>query len=123
MVRHLSSKPLLAIMTAGLLHAVPSDGKAAIRVLALGDSLTEGYGIARSRAFPAVLEQMLRTNGHPQIEIINAGISGSTSVTGLPRLRRYLEPPPEVLILALGINDGLRGAPISEIRRNLSDCI
>jgi acyl-CoA thioesterase-1 len=118
----ITRKPLVVLMTAaGLL---PSSGQASARViLALGDSLTEGYILSPKQAYPALLEEALRREGHPDVRVINAGINGSTTDSGLERLERYLNPPPEVLLLALGVNDGLRHYPLDRIRGHLSDMI
>jgi acyl-CoA thioesterase I len=79
-----------------------------VRIVALGDSLTAGHGLARSAAFPARLEAALRTRGHA-VEIINAGVSGDTTSGGLARLDASVPNGTDAVILALGANDGLRG--------------
>jgi acyl-CoA thioesterase-1 len=94
------------------------------RVLILGDSLTEGYGLPKEAAFPAVLAKLLRDRGHDDVEIVNAGISGSTSASGPSRLRWLLKgQKPAVLVLALGGNDGLRGLPAAVMRTNLQEVV
>jgi acyl-CoA thioesterase-1 len=93
------------------------------RVLILGDSLTEGYGLAKDDAFPSILEQELKKDGYPQTQIINAGISGSTSSSGLSRFKWSLKGKPDILILALGANDGLRGLSPAEMKKNLKAVI
>lgn len=77
-------------------------------ILALGDSLTEGFGIPAGYAFPDVLEDLLREKGYP-VRIINLGLSGDTASGGLRRLERYLNshPAPDAAIVELGANDGL----------------
>ena len=84
----------------------------------LGDSLTAGFGLAKDRAYPAVIERTLREEGHP-IRLLNAGVSGDTSAGGLNRLPAVLKQHPDVLVVALGGNDGLRGLPTESIRKNL----
>jgi acyl-CoA thioesterase I len=79
-----------------------------IRIVALGDSLTAGYGLARAAAFPARLEAALRARGHA-VEITNAGVSGDTTSGGLARLGSSVPNGTDAVILALGANDGLRG--------------
>jgi len=79
-----------------------------IRIVALGDSLTAGHGLARSAAFPARLEAALRARGHV-VEIMNAGVSGDTTSGGLARLDASVPNGTDAVILALGANDGLRG--------------
>lgn len=93
------------------------------RVLILGDSLTEGYGVAKENSFPSVLEQELKKDGYPQTQIINAGISGSTSSSGLSRFKWSLKGKPDILVLALGANDGLRGLSPTEMKKNLKSVI
>ena len=108
---------LLSVFASVAAHATPK------RVVALGDSLTEGYGVARENAYPAVLQKLLQEGGHAEVQVINAGISGSTTASGIARLRWQLNRRPDIVILELGANDGLRGLPISEIKKNLSDVI
>ncbi len=98
-------------------------GASVKRILVIGDSLTEGYGIAQDLAFPAILQQLLAAKGHRGIEVINAGISGSTTAGAQSRLEWQLRGRPDLLILALGANDGLRGLPVAQTRKNLVDVI
>jgi acyl-CoA thioesterase I len=111
--------PLLALGIAGMSSF---SAEAAPRVLFLGDSLTEGYGLPKEDAYPSLVEAQLAKDGTP-IVAINAGISGSTSASGLSRLRWHLKAKPDILVLALGANDGLRGLPLAAIRKNLSDVL
>src|SRR3989442_2720987 len=76
----------------------------------LGDSLTSGWKLPESQAYPAQLQRALRQQGRP-IRVINAGVSGDTVAQGLKRLPALLRRRPDVLVVALGINDGLRGLP------------
>lgn len=87
-------------------------------IVALGDSLTAGLGVARDEAYPALLEARLRRNGH-DYRVVNAGVSGDTSAGGRRRVDWVLRSKPEVVIVALGANDGLRGLPVEELRGNL----
>ena len=84
----------------------------------LGDSLTAGLGIAKEEAVPALIQERLRQEGYAY-EVINAGNSGDTSDGGLTRLDWSLAGDVEVLVLELGANDGLRGLPPENTRRNL----
>lgn len=109
-------------------HAEPqmeshTQSPAPIRIVFLGDSLTEGYGISKEDAFPNQVEKNLKAAGYSNIEVIQAGISGSTSASAESRLRWHLKRRPQILILALGANDGLRGLPVSETQKNLSKTI
>jgi len=97
------------------------------RILILGDSLTEGYGVSAQQAFPSLLEKKLNdefsSDKNSSYEIINAGISGSTSSGGVSRIEWLLKSKPDFLILALGGNDGLRGVPVEETKNNLEKII
>jgi acyl-CoA thioesterase I len=89
------------------------------RLLVLGDSLTAGYGLPKSQAFPARLEAALRTEG-VDVNVIDAGVSGDTSAGGLARLDWAMgNPPPDYAIVELGANDGLRGLPPAAMEQNL----
>ena len=92
------------------------------RIVALGDSLTAGLGLAADEAYPALLQQRLDTAGL-KYQVVNAGVSGDTSAGGLSRLDWALAGDVQVLIVALGGNDALRGLPIDELRHNLSAII
>ena len=96
-----------------------------IKVLILGDSLTSGYGIPKDQAYPALVQQALQKKGFTHVNVVNGGISGSTSASGLGRLKWHLkgDPKPSVLILALGANDGLRGLPVKNMQKNLAKVI
>jgi len=87
-------------------------------IVALGDSLTAGLGVAPDEAWPALLEARLQREGLPY-RVVNAGVSGDTSAGGLSRLDWVLRNTPEIVIVALGANDGLRGQPTSALRGNL----
>lgn len=92
------------------------DGKT---ILALGDSLTAGYGMAQSDAFPVQLQAALRRAGLSDVVVINGGVSGDTSAGGRARLDWLLAEPLDLVIVELGANDGLRGLDPAETRRNL----
>lgn len=89
------------------------------RIVILGDSLTEGYGISKDVAFPALLEKKFHDDGMTQVKIINAGISGSTSSSAPGRLKWILKTNPHLVLLALGANDGLRAVPVETLKKNL----
>ncbi len=94
------------------------DSSSVKRILVLGDSLSQGFGLASSQAYPALLAEKLRVAGL-NFEIINASQSGGTTEGGLQRLPPHLKRKIDIFILELGINDAFRGVPISEIRNNL----
>ena len=92
-----------------------------IRILALGDSLTAGYGLKREESFPAQLEQRLGSAGR-HATIINGGVSGNTTGQALARLPRLLSSQDaklDLAIVALGANDMIRGVPADTMRANL----
>lgn len=93
------------------------------KLVVLGDSITEGYGVSKTAAFPALVEKKLHDFGKKDWVVINAGISGSTTASALPRLKWQLKANPTVVMLALGANDGLRGFKVEEIKKNLADTI
>lgn len=95
------------------------------RLVVLGDSLTEGYGVPRDAAYPALLEKKLNQAqlGNSKWKVVNAGVSGSTSASGLSRLQWQLKSKPDVLVVALGANDGLRGTTPASTKKNLKDVI
>jgi acyl-CoA thioesterase-1 len=92
-------------------------------VLVLGDSLSAGYGFEAERGWVALTEQRLRAE-HPGWRVVNASISGETSAGGAARVvGEVARVRPTVVVIALGANDGLRGLPLAETRRNLARMI
>jgi acyl-CoA thioesterase I len=100
-----------------LLLAGPA-GAAERVVVAFGDSLTAGFGVAVEEAWPALLQARLEREGYPY-RVVNAGVSGDTTAGGLRRVDWALKNRPDVAIVALGANDGLRGLPPPAMRDNL----
>jgi acyl-CoA thioesterase-1 len=92
-------------------------------VIIIGDSLTEGFGVKSEEAYPAQLEALFHANGRTDIKVINGGVSGSTTANAVSRTKWYLKKKPEVIVFALGANDGLRGLAIEESEKNLSQAI
>jgi acyl-CoA thioesterase-1 len=91
-------------------------------LIAVGDSLTAGLGVAESDAWPALLENKLRENGH-NWQVINAGISGESSSGTLSRIKWIAARKPNIVILETGANDGFRGIPIPVVQENLSRAV
>lgn len=92
-------------------------------ILFFGNSLTAGYGVDPSEAFPALIQQKLDSTNMPY-SVINGGVSGETSAGGNQRIQFVLKQQPiDVFILELGANDGLRGIPITETKKNLQSII
>jgi acyl-CoA thioesterase-1 len=100
----------------------PTQLAATRTIVALGDSLTSGKGLDTDEAYPAVLERMLASAGLP-FSVRNHGVSGDTSADAVRRLDAALAESPAILIVALGVNDGLRGVPVAQVRRNLETII
>lgn len=92
------------------------------RMVFLGDSLTEGYGVAQSKAYPALLQNKFDEEKKNWI-VVNAGVSGSTTASALPRLQWQLKNKTDIVIIALGANDGLRGLKIEDSEKNLAKAI
>lgn len=88
------------------------------KIVFLGDSLTAGLGLSSDQSYPALIGRKLKEQGY-DYEIVNAGVSGDTSAGGLRRLDWSLEGDVRALVLALGANDGLRGLPTDDMKRNL----
>ena len=89
-------------------------------ILCLGDSLTAGYGLDKSQAYPALLQEKIDHLGW-KFQVINAGLSGETTAGGLRRLDWFLKRKIDVLILALGGNDALRGIALNSTEKNLDE--
>jgi len=92
------------------------------RIVAFGDSLTAGLGVAADETYPAELQRRLDALGL-RYRVINAGVSGETTAGGLRRVPWVLRSNPEIVILELGANDGLRGLRVDETQANLEQII
>jgi acyl-CoA thioesterase-1 len=101
-----------------LIAAVPARAEGMLKILALGDSLTAGYGLSESESFPAKLQAALQAKGIGA-QVINGGVSGDTSAGGLARLDWALADDPDIVIVELGANDGLRGLDPAKTQENL----
>ncbi len=91
-------------------------------LVAFGDSLTAGLGVPIQDAYPALLEQKIKQAGYPY-RVINSGVSGETTAGGIRRLEWVLQTHPEIVILELGANDGLRGLDLKLTQKNLATLI
>lgn len=93
------------------------------KIIALGDSLTAGFGLAEKESYPYLLQEKLNADGF-NYEVVNAGVSGDTSLGGLERADWVLDQEnAQILILELGANDLLRGAPVARMKSNLDKII
>jgi acyl-CoA thioesterase I len=115
---------LLATFSFPTAGAARRDASKVITIVALGDSLTAGYGLSRQQAYPALVAEKMRAASY-EFEVVNAGSSGDTTAGGLRRLPAILRAHKkiDVFILELGINDAFRGVPIDQIRANLQAII
>ncbi|MFN0002375.1 MAG: arylesterase [Pseudohongiellaceae bacterium] len=102
-----------------LILPLPAFAQDTFTILFLGDSLTEGYGLEEGESFPDMLSDRYAAEGRKNLKIINAGISGSTSASALTRLQWYIRAQPDLLVLSLGANDGLRGLSVDALKANL----
>lgn len=91
-------------------------------IVALGDSLTAGPGLQPDETYPSVLERLVAGAGYPH-RVLNAGVSGDTATGAARRLDAALVPSTRILIVAIGINDGLRGVPVATLEANLSKIV
>ncbi|MFN9491260.1 MAG: arylesterase [Betaproteobacteria bacterium] len=111
---------LSAALLSGLMCVLPAS---AATILVYGDSLSAGYGLARGADWPALLQQRLRDR-KTDYKVANVSISGETTLGGLNRIEQALrEHRPALTIIALGANDGLRGASVETMRTNLERII
>ncbi len=113
------TKPKLEITT----QSTPETTSGKPKIVAFGDSLTAGFGLAEKESYPFLLQEKLNADGY-HYEVINAGISGDTSLGGLDRIEWSLEQENvEYVILELGGNDVLRNVPAEMMKKNLDEII
>jgi acyl-CoA thioesterase I len=109
-------------MAASVPEDTTSTEKTPKTILFFGNSLTAGYGVEPSEAFPALIQDRLDSLDLPY-KVVNAGVSGETTSGGNSRVDWVLRQPVDVFVLELGGNDGLRGIPLTETRKNLQEII
>jgi len=111
----------LILMSSVALAAIASPLAAKPVILSVGDSLTFGLGVPPDKTWPALLEAKLKAEGYPKVKVINAGSSGATTAFGVSTLKFHLKrSKPDLIIYALGANDGLRGIDPATTQNNLS---
>ncbi|MEP9354602.1 arylesterase [Xanthobacter sp. KR7-65] len=110
------------IAAVGLFTFASAAAAAPVRIVAFGDSLTAGYGIPRSAAFPARLEAALKAKGL-DVRVENAGVSGETATQGLARLDWSVPQGTDAVIVELGANDMLRGLDPATTRKALAEIV
>ena len=113
---------LFALIAALPAEAAGPKSAAPLKIVAFGDSLTSGHRLPQKDAYPAIIYNKLRAAGLP-FTVINQGVSGDTTAGALRRLDRALDEKPQILIVELGVNDGLRGVPVSQVKANLEKII
>src|SRR3989339_1892701 len=106
-----------------LISAPLFSAEAPVRILFLEDSLTAGLGVEPREAYPSLIQKMLEDKQMHHITITNGSISGSTTAGAVSRLKWFLRAKPDILVLALGANDGLRGLSLDEMDKNLDSTI
>ena len=92
-------------------------------VLFVGDSLTAGYGVEQSKAFPSLIKDLAQEKHKKHIDILNGGISGSTTASALSRLKWFMKKKPQLVVLALGANDGIIGINPKTTYENLKKAL
>lgn len=92
------------------------------KIVVLGDSLTAGLGLSREQAYPSLLQKRLDESG-AVFEVVNGGVSGDTSAKAVNQLEWLAQGDVRVVIVAYGGNDGLRGLPVPELKKNLGEAI
>jgi acyl-CoA thioesterase-1 len=118
MIAMRSFKTLLSIVLLWIVAAAGPSWAAPVKILALGSSLSQGYGLPPDTEFPVQLQAALKQAGIDAV-VTNAGVSGDTSAGGLARLDWSLGDHPDAVILELGSNDMLRGIPPAVTEKNL----
>ena len=113
---------LLSILCPPTAHAVRNDSSRMKTIFVFGDSLSDGFQLKRSQAYPALLLDKLRADGL-DFEVVNASQSGGTTTGGIARLPPHLKRKIDVFILELGINDAFLGVPIDRIEANLQSIV
>ena len=118
----LSAAVFLVTTTGGLAQDTTKTGADTKVILFFGNSLTAGYGIEPTQAFPALIQEKINARGW-KFRVVNAGLSGETTAGGLRRIDWVLQRPIAVFVLELGANDALRGLPIAAAQQNLQAII
>jgi acyl-CoA thioesterase-1 len=113
---------ILAILSIQPALAASRESARLKTIFVFGDSLSDGFGLKRREAYPALLVDKLRAAGLP-FEVVNASASGGTTEGGLGRLPPHLKRKIDIFILELGVNDAFLGVPIEQIRDNLQEII
>ncbi|MFP6795860.1 MAG: arylesterase [Pseudomonadales bacterium] len=115
----MSLRTLVLLAFVSFISTASAAGARALTVVVMGDSISAAYGIQREQGWVALLDQRLRKQS-AAANVINASLSGETTAGGRIRMKRILDAhKPDIVILELGGNDGLRGYPVASIRENM----
>ena len=120
-MRVAAAASVLALVLA-LALTLPLAAQERPKIVALGDSLTSGHRLPADQAYPALLQEEL-DDAKLSFTVVNHGVSGDTTAGGVRRLDKALAENPQILIVELGANDGLRGVPVAQVRANLETII
>src|SRR5437773_7903363 len=112
----------LPLVILSILFAQPASAAETKNILVLGDSLSDGFMLKRSEAYPMLLAKKLRAAGL-NFQVTNASAAGGTTEGGLERLPAHLNRKIDIFIVELGINDAFRGVPVDQIQNNLQQII
>jgi acyl-CoA thioesterase-1 len=121
MERHVMVMIAAALLAASAVHAKQAMAREPV-IVALGDSLTAGFGLPQNEAFPAQLERALKARGQ-EVKVVNAGVSGDTAAAGLARLDWSLPDDASAVIIELGANDALQGLDPQATKATLEEII
>jgi acyl-CoA thioesterase I len=117
---------IAVLLVFALIAAIPAEAAGAksapLKIVAFGDSLTSGHRLPSKDAYPSVLQSKLKAAGLP-FTVVNHGVSGDTTTRALRRLDSALAEHPQIMIVELGVNDGLRGVPVPVVKANLEKII
>ena len=116
---HILALAIATIGCHGETQSPTAPGQSTPTIIAFGDSLTSGPGLRPEQTYPALLQQRISSEGY-QYRVINAGVTGDTTSDALPRFEQALVADARIVILAIGINDGLRGVPVATVERNIT---
>lgn len=93
------------------------------KLVVLGDSISEGYGVAKEAAYPSLLEKKLKDAGKTEWTVLNSSVSGSTTASGISRMKWMFKSKPDAVLLVLGANDGLRALKVEDSEKHLAEAI
>ena len=113
---------ILRALTALLVLAIASAAAAPVKIVAIGNSATAGWLVARKDAYPAELERQLRAKGH-DVAVKNAGVSGDTSAGTLKRLDLAVDPDTDIVLVETGTNDLRLHVPAAKMRANVTEIV